>query len=72
MRKFLIINNYQHYEVNNNEYIPTSVWVTDFEWYNTVDTEITEWLLKNGCIMPGLVIKFPSEEVLTLFLLRWQ
>jgi len=31
MRKFLIIDNYQHYEVNNNEYIPTSVWVTDFE-----------------------------------------
>jgi len=72
MRKFLIIDNYQHYEVNNNEYIPTSVWVTDFEWYNTVDTEITEWLLKNKCIMPSMIIKFPSEEALTLFLLRWQ
>ena len=83
MKRFLIVDDYKHYiswtqnpgnicPLDNEEYIPKSAWLLDYAWFNTVDTEINEWLTKYRCIMPGMIIKFPDEETMTLFLLTWQ
>jgi hypothetical protein len=75
MKRFLIVDDYKHYGLDNEEYIPKSAWLLDYAWFNAVDTEINEWLTKYGCIiciMPGMIIKFPDKETMTLFLLKWQ
>lgn len=70
-QKFLIVDDWNDYG-QKNLHVPRCVWVTNYTWYNENEYEIDRWLLKHGCIMPGMIIKFPSEEALTLFLLRWQ
>jgi hypothetical protein len=71
VEKFIVVDDYNDYGLKN-QHIPRCVWVTNYTWYNENEYEIDRWLLKHGCIMPGMIIKFPSEEALTLFLLRWQ
>ena len=71
MKRFLIVEDYKHYGLDNEEYIPKSAWLLDYEWFNTVDTEVNEWLKNHNCAMPGMIVKFPDEETMTLFLLTW-
>jgi hypothetical protein len=73
MKRFLII---QDAMVNNGvdaeQYHEDVVWVTDYRWWHQVQTEFGAWLAEHDCKMQGLVVKFPREETLSLFLLRWQ
>jgi len=71
VEKFIVVDDYNDYG-QKNLHIPRCVWVTNYTWYNEIEHEIAAWLQTHKCIMPGMIIKFPSEEALTLFLLRWQ
>ena len=70
-KRFLIVDDYKHYQLGDGEHILKSVWVLDYEWFYTVDKEINEWLTEYKCVMPGMIIKFPDEQTMTMFLLRW-
>ena len=70
-KKFIVADDYNNYGLKNL-HIPRCVWVTSWTWYKKNEHEIDTWLDAHGCDMPGMIIKFPSEEALTLFLLRWQ
>jgi len=70
-QKFIVVDDYNDYGLKN-QHIPRCVWVTNYTWYNENDDEISAWVDAHECVMPGMIIKFPSDEALTLFLLRWQ
>lgn len=71
VEKFIVVDDYNDYG-QKNLYVPQCVWVTNYTWYNENDHKISAWLDAHECVMPSMIIKFPSEEALTLFLLRWQ
>ena len=71
VQNFIVVDNYDDYGLKDR-YIPRCVWVTNYTWYAEIELEIDAWLRTHKCAMPGMIIKFPSEETLTLFLLRWQ
>jgi len=72
LKRFLVIDDYSViHHLDNETFIPKCVWVLDYEWFNTVDKEITEWLNQHKCIMPGMLVKFPDEQTMSMFLLRW-
>jgi len=71
VEKFIVVDDYNDYG-QKNLYVPKCVWVTNYIWYNENEHEIGAWVKTHKCFMPGMIIKFPSEEALTLFVLRWQ
>ena len=70
-QKFIVVDWPQYLEPTE-KYIPQCVWVTSYTWYSEIELEIDAWLRTHKCAMPGMIIKFPSKGVLTLFLLKWQ
>ena len=77
-KKFIVVDDWNDYGYDwndygsKNRYIPRCVWVTNYTWYAENELKFDAWLRTHKCAMPGMIIKFPSEETLTLFLLRWQ
>ena len=70
-QKFIVVDQPQYLEPTE-KYIPQCVLVTSYTWYSENFNDIEAWLKKYRCLMPGMIIKFPSKGVLTLFLLKWQ
>jgi hypothetical protein len=66
LRKFIIAESYMFDDPNS-----TTVILTDISfWAQNID-ELIKWCSTNGGTLSGMTVKFQSEAVLTLFLLRW-
>ena len=70
MKRFIITEDVLEYALADN-YIKDSVWLTDYHWYHDNALEFEAWLRAHGCVMPGMIIKFPDLETLSLFMLKW-
>ena len=50
----------------------TKLIIEDYMFYNDNEKEIENWLELHDANREGLIIDFPSEQIKTWFLLRWQ
>ncbi len=48
-----------------------SVMLTDLVYFADQEQELDQWCQDNGAVRSGMVIDFPSEAVLSLFVIRW-
>lgn len=48
-----------------------SVMLADFGYFSQRETELDQWCQDNGAVRSGMIIDFPSEAVLSLFIIRW-
>lgn len=50
---------------------PLSVILSDYVYWTEHEQELDDFCTHYGCVQQGLVIEFPTERVLTLFMLRY-
>jgi hypothetical protein len=48
-----------------------SIILTDFNYWTEHTDELVEWCTVYGADTSGMVIEFPDEQTMTLFVLRW-
>jgi hypothetical protein len=45
--------------------------IIDYVYWNKNSPEIDQWIVEHGVILKGMTLKFPDDQVKTLFALRW-
>ena len=70
-RRFVVTEDVLEYALAD-KYIKKCLMLTDYHWYCDNEKPFEDWLRIHGCAMPGMIIKFPDEQTMTLFLLRWE
>lgn len=48
-----------------------SVLLADSVYFSEQEQALDQWCQDNGAVRSGLVVDFPSEAVLSLFIIRW-
>lgn len=48
-----------------------SVLLADYIYFGGQEQELDKWCQDNGAVRSGMIIDFPSEAVLSLFVMRW-
>lgn len=48
-----------------------SVMLADLIYFGDREQELDQWCQDNGAVRSGMIIDFPSEAVLSLFIMRW-
>jgi hypothetical protein len=48
-----------------------SVVLSDYIFWTQENDTLVEWCTDNGADMSGMVVEFPDEQTLLLFVLRW-
>lgn len=48
-----------------------SVMLTDLVYFADQEQELDQWCQENGAVRSGMIIDFPREAVLSLFIIRW-
>jgi hypothetical protein len=60
--KFLFIEDRNHGQ---------TVIITDWRWWADNDALMRDYCAKHDIRVEGMILKFPSPKVMTLFMLRW-
>ena len=50
---------------------PYTVVLADIGYWNEQYDELNAWCVANGCESKGMTVSVPSEQLATLFCLRW-
>lgn len=45
--------------------------LTDINYWANCEDDLRTWCIEHECLVEGMTINFPTEEMLTLFVLRW-
>lgn len=51
--------------------IDRCVMLADYTYFADLESDLDCWCSDNGAVRSGMIIDFPSEAVLSLFVLRW-
>lgn len=55
----------------NAEHYPRTVVLADVGYWQERGKELREWCEQNGCKLKGMTVSLPTEELETLFHLKW-
>lgn len=69
-RRFVIAPNYISRGLDNPVYGHLIV-MSDFQYWTKNADAMLAWCNEHGCTIKGMTVEVPTDELLTLFCLRW-
>lgn len=66
-RYHIIENHYGIHDLGFNK----SIMLADLIYFSSREKELDQWCQNNGARRSGMIIDFPSEAVLSLFIIKW-